>query len=111
MELGSTGHKATFYRHLIKTYHENIWTDEIQLILLEEAKGEKQKEITEIDLRVERKEFKTKNEASKTKFIAERELEHIDKEIKQAQERKEVWAARIALLEEKAKEEGFSISE
>jgi hypothetical protein len=101
MQLGSKEHKAQFCEDLIKTYYENIWKDEMYLIQLEEVKGNKRKEIAAIELKLERKEFKSKNEGEKAKFVAERELEAIDKEINTVTEKvKTLWPTRIQLVKE-----------
>lgn len=101
MEPGSPEHKAQVCQDLIKTYHENIWKDEMYLIQLEEIKGDKRKEIAAIDLKIENKEFKTKNEGEKAKFVAEQELKHIEQEIRTVQEKvQSIWPARIRMVEE-----------
>jgi len=43
MEPGSAEHKAQMCQDLIKTYYENIWSDELNLLRLEENKGDKRK--------------------------------------------------------------------
>jgi Skp family chaperone for outer membrane proteins len=101
MELGSPEHKAQVCQDLIKTYYENIWKDEMYLIQLEEVKGDKRKEIAAIDLKIENKEFKTKTEGEKAKFVAERELAQIENEIKKISEQvTALWPARIRLVNE-----------
>src|ERR1041384_2692831 len=99
MQLGSPEHKAQVCQDLIKTYYENIWKDEMYLIQLEEVKGDKRKEIAAIDLKIENKEFKTKTEGEKAKFVAERELAQIENEIKKISEQvTALWPARIRLV-------------
>jgi hypothetical protein len=101
MQLGSKEHKAQMCQELIKTYHENIWKDEMYLIQLEGMKGDKRKEIAAIDLKLENKEFKSKNEGEKAKFVADQELAHIDKEILTVTEKvQKLWPARIKMVEE-----------
>lgn len=104
MKLGSPQHKQQFYQDLIKTYHENIWKDEIYLIQLEEAKGNKRKQIAEIDLTLEDKKFKGKNEGDKAKFVAEQELVHLDNEIAEVRGKKDLWLARIEQVKRIAEE-------
>jgi hypothetical protein len=101
MQLGSPEHKAQVCQDLIKTYYENIWKDEMHLIQLEEIKGDKRKEIAAIELKIDNKEFKSKNEGEKAKFVAERELAQIEQEIKTVTEKvQSIWPARIRLVEE-----------
>lgn len=99
--LGSKDHKEKVCLDLIKTYYENIWKDEMYLIQLEQIYGDKRKEIAAINLKLENKEYKSKNEGEKAKFVAERELEAIEKEIKTVTEKVEsIWPARIQLVKE-----------
>jgi hypothetical protein len=101
MQLGSKEHKAQVCEDLIKTYQENIWKDEIYLLTLEQVKGDKRKEIAAIQLKLDNKEFKSKNEGEKAKFVAERELEAIDKEIASVTEKvQKLWPARIQMVKD-----------
>ena len=101
MEMGSKEHKAQVCEDLIKTYQENIWKDEIYLLTLEEVKGDKRKEIAGIQLKLDNKQFKTKNEGEKAKFVAERELAQIDQEIKTVSEKvQHIWPARIQIVKD-----------
>ena len=81
MELGSKEHQAHLVYEMLKTYQENIWKDGMTIIRLEEQVGEKRKEIAAIQFKLDNKEFKTKNEGKKALFVAERELEGIEKSI------------------------------
>jgi hypothetical protein len=101
MTPGTSEHKAQVCQDLIKTYHENIWKDEMYLLQLEQVKGDKRKEIAALDLKLEAKGFKTKNEGEKAKFVAERELAQIEQEIKAVTEKvQSIWPARIQLVNE-----------
>ena len=101
MQLGSKEHKAQVCEDLIKTYQENIWKDEIYLLTLEELKGDKRKENAAIQLKLDNKEFKNKNEGDKAKFVAERELAQIDQEIATVTEKvQKLWPARIQLVKD-----------
>jgi len=101
MQLGSPEHKAQVCQDLIKTYYENIWKDEMYLLQLEEVRGDKRKEIAAISLKIDNKEFKSKNEGEKAKFVAERELAQIEQEIKTVTEKvQSIWPARIRLVKE-----------
>jgi hypothetical protein len=107
MEPGSKEHKAQLCEDLIKQYYENIWKDELYLIQLEELQGNKRKEIADIDLKLERKEFNNANEGKKAKFVAEQELKHIENEIKAVAEKvTKLWPARIELVKRYAEQTG-----
>ena len=101
MQLGSKEHKAQMCEDLIKQYQENVWKDEMYLIQLEEVKGDKRKEIAAIQIKIDNKEYKTKNEGEKAKFVAERELAQIDNEINSVTEKvQKLWPARIQLVKD-----------
>lgn len=101
MKLGSKEHKAQVCEDLIKTYQENIWKDEIYLLTLEQVKGDKRKEIAAIDLKLENKEYKNKNEGDKAKFVAEQELKQIDNEINSVTEKvQKLWPVRIQMVKD-----------
>lgn len=101
MDIGSKEHKAQVCDDLIKTYQENIWKDEIYLLTLEQVKGDKRKEIAAIQLKLDNKEFKSKNEGEKAKFVAERELAQIDQEIQNVTEKvQSFWPARIQIVKD-----------
>lgn len=105
MELGSPEHKTQVCQDLIKTYYENIWKDEMYLLQLEEVKGNKRKEIAALDLKIEAKEFKSKNEGEKAKFVAGQELKQIENEITTVTEKvKKIWPARIELVKRYSKQ-------
>ena len=107
MKLGSKEHKAQVCQDLIKTYYENIWKDEMYLIQLDEVKGNKRKEIAEIGLKLDRKEFKSKNEGEKAKFVAEQELKHIEQEIQTVTEKvQKLWPAGIQRVKEYLEKDG-----
>jgi hypothetical protein len=80
-EPGSKEHKDQYCQDLIKAYYENIWNDEIYRSRKEVETEFWQKELAGIESKIERKEFKTKNEASKAKFVAERELKMVTDKI------------------------------
>lgn len=105
--LGSKEHKEQTCFDLIKTYHENIWKDELYLMQLEQVKGDKRKEIAAIDLKLEGQTGNTKDErearkaADKAKFVAEQELKHIEQEIKTVTDKvQNLWPERIRLVED-----------
>jgi len=101
MQIGSKEHKAQLCEELIKTYYENIWKDEMYLIQLDEVKGDKRKEIAAIELKLENKEFKDKNEGDKARFVAERELAQIEQEIHTVTEKvQSIWPARIQMVKD-----------
>lgn len=101
MQLGSPEHKAQLCQDLIKTYYENIWKDELYLLQLEQVLGDKRKEIAAIDLKLQAKEYKSKDEGKKALFVAERELAQIENEVKKITEQvQNTWPARIQLVKE-----------
>ena len=57
----------------------SIWQDELQLLRLDQDKGRKRTELAQTDLKLDRKEFKNKNEGEKAKFVIEEELKALDK--------------------------------
>ena len=96
MKLGSPEHKAQFVNDLLKECYENIWPDEMFILKREEDAGDKRQEIARIDLKIEAKEFKTKNEGDKATFVAEQELKHIEREITERKDRlANYWPKRI----------------
>lgn len=103
MELGSKEHKEQFCNELIKTYYENIWNDEIYLSRQQEQEGYWRKQIADIELKLERKEYKSKNEGEKAKFGAERELKMVTDKIAKLTEKITVtWPSRIKQIQEYA---------
>jgi len=67
MKLGSQEHKTQWVNELIKTYHENIWNDELYRSRQETLAGQQRKAIAAINLAIDNKEFKTRNEGDKAK--------------------------------------------
>jgi uncharacterized protein (DUF3084 family) len=107
MQPGTSEHKAQVCQDLIKTYHENIFKDELYLMQLEQVKGNKRKEIVQLDMKLEVATGNTKDErearkaADKAKFVAEQELKHIEQEIRTVTDKvQNLWPERIRLVEE-----------
>lgn len=101
MKLGSPEHKAQYCAELIKSYYENIWNDEIYRSRKEQELGHRRKEIAAIDLKIEAKGYKTKNEGEKAKFVAERELKMVQDKINELTEKiTNTWPQRIREIEE-----------
>ncbi len=98
MKLGSKEHRQQFFKDLIKTYHENIWTDEINIYRLEVEKVDKQKAIKEIETKLEAKEYETANEGNKAKFVAEREMEHLGQKMTELDNQIKLWLERIEFV-------------
>ena len=99
MKLGSPEHKAQLCQELLKTNYENIWKDELNLIQLEKLKGERRKAIAAINLKIDNKEFKSKNDGEKAKFVAEQELQQIENEIVSVTEKAtKTWPFQIQLI-------------
>lgn len=110
MQLGSQEHKAQFINNLVKEYYQAQWSDELYLDLLTENLGDKRKEIAAIELKLEHKEFPSKNDGSKAQFIAKQELEHIEKEVAKIQDKlANYWPKRIASVTAYAKSQGIEI--
>jgi SMC interacting uncharacterized protein involved in chromosome segregation len=106
MKLGSKEHKKQYCEELIKTYHENIWNDEIYFQTLQDQIGGIRKQLAAIDLAIDRKEFKSKNEGEKAKFVAQRELKKLEDEMVKITEKVNVtWPSRIEQIQ-KYMEEG-----
>lgn len=110
MELGSPEHKAQFIRKMLETFQENIWKDEMTLSDLEEIKVNKRKEMAAIHLKLDNKEFKPANEGKKALFVAERELEDIEKEMETYQNAiNNTWPARMQLVRAYAERQDISV--
>jgi hypothetical protein len=101
MKLGSPEHKAQYCADLIKEYYENIWMDEIQATRLEEEIGKGRKALAAINLAIDNKEYKTKNEGEKAKFVAQRGIEALQKSYDEVTEKINVtWPSRIQQIKE-----------
>ena len=98
MQTGSKEHKKQFFQDLIKTYQENIWKDEINILRLEVAKTDKQKEIKTIEAKLVKKEFKSANEGNKAKFVAEREIVHLDQKLAELDNKIKQWNDQIEFV-------------
>jgi recombinational DNA repair ATPase RecF len=99
MKIGSPQHRKEYLQNLIKTYQENIWTDEINIFRYETEIAERNQEIKEIEKKLEAKEYKSANEGNKAKFVKEREIEHLKKAIAETEEKIKTWAERIVFIE------------
>jgi hypothetical protein len=96
MQPGSKEHKAQYCQELIKSYYENIWNDEIYLSRQQAQEDYWRKQIAEIELKIERKEFKNKNEGDKATFTAERELKMVTDKIEELKKKiTETWPQSI----------------
>ena len=99
MNLGSPEHKAQFINEIIKTYNENIWKEEIQILEFEGLLGSLRKKKAELSLKLERKEFKSANEGKKALERAESDIEATEAAIAGLQDKKASWTKRIELIE------------
>lgn len=98
MKIGSSQHKKEFFQNLIKTYQENIWTDEINIFRLEIEKADKQQEMKGIEKKLEAKGFSTANEGNKAKFVVEREIAHLDQKMAELENQIKTWFDRIEFI-------------
>lgn len=99
MKIGSPTHRKEYLQNLIKTYQENIWTDEINIFRYETEIAERKEAIKDIEKKLEAKEYKTANEGNKAKFVKEREIEHLKKAITETEEKIKTWIERIRFVE------------
>lgn len=100
MKLGSQEHKTQYCQDLLKAYHENIWNDEIYRSRLETLAGQQQAGLAKIKFAIENKEFKSKNEGDKAKFVQERELQATETKIADLTEKiTNTWPMRIQEIE------------
>jgi multidrug resistance efflux pump len=105
MKIGSPTHRKEYLHNLIKIYQENIWANEITIFNSETEIALCQKQIKEIEQKLEAKEYKTANEGNKAKFVLEREIEHIKKMIDGSEANIAKWIDRIASIESIQKNE------
>lgn len=68
-------HNHEFMISLTKTFQENIWREELQVSEVDELLGSKRTELASIDLKLERKEFKSAAEERKAQDQAKSEEE------------------------------------
>ncbi len=99
MKIGSPQHKKEYFQNLIKTYQENIWTDEINIFRYETEIAERREAIKDIEKKLEVKEYPTANEGNKAKFVKEREIEHMKKAIAETEDKIKTWIERIRFVE------------
>ncbi len=105
MKIGSPQHRKDYLQNLIKTYQENIWTDEINIFRFETEIAKGKEEIKKIEAKLAAKEYATTNEGNKAKFVAERGLEHFKKNIADTEEKIRTWVDRIQFIESIEKSE------
>ncbi len=105
MEIGSPQHRKDYLQNLIKTYQENIWTDEINIFRFETEIAKGKEEIKKIEAKLAAKEYATANEGNKAKFVAERAIEHLKKNFTEAEEKIRTWVDRIEFIESIEKSE------
>ena len=99
MKIGSPTHRKEYLQNLIKTYQENIWTDEINIFRYETEIATRKEEIKEIEKKLEAKEYESANEGNKLKFVKEREIEHLKKTITELESKIKTWVERIGFVE------------
>jgi len=91
-------YKQEFLQNLTKTYQENIWKDEIQIMEFKELLGSKRTELASIDLKLERKEFKSAGEGRKAHERTTSDIEAIKAAIEKLKGQKVNWQKRIELI-------------
>lgn len=65
MEIGSQDHKAQYINQLLQTYQEDIWKNEVQLLVGQEALGQFRTEKARLDELVEQKAFASAGDGRK----------------------------------------------
>lgn len=98
MQLDTPKHKAQFLQELTRTYQENIWKDEINALEFEELLGRLRAELAEIDLRLERKEFKSASEGRKLLERRQSEIEAATAGLAGVREKIVRWNKQIELI-------------
>lgn len=105
MKIGSPQHRKEYLQNLIKTYQENIWTDEINIFRYETEIVQRQELIKEIEKKLEAREYKSANEGNKAKFVCEREIEHLKKALTDTDNKIKTWIERIQFVKNIQKSE------
>jgi hypothetical protein len=98
MQTGSPRHKRQFLENLKNTYQENIWKDEINALEFEELLGHFRTELADIDLKLERKEFKSANEGRKQMERKQSEIEAATAGLAAVREKIVRWNKQIELI-------------
>jgi hypothetical protein len=98
MQLGSSEHKAQVCQDLIKTYYENIWKEEIQIMEFDERLGRLRKQKAALDLELDQKGKPAANSEKKALAKLEADIESVQAAIKGKEADKEFWSKRIELV-------------
>src|SRR5436190_7470595 len=110
MKIGSDEHKAQFIRDTLKQFTESIWRDEMNLSWLAEQKAEKEKELVEIDGKLERKEYESAGVGRQLKALVNKELGEINQLTAQVQGKVTIeWPKQMEKVREWAKSEGITL--
>ena len=111
MKIGSDEHKAQFIENTLKTFQESIWKDEMNLVWLEEQRVEKEKELVEIDGKMERKEYESASVGRQLKAVVGKELGEINQLSARLQGKATIeWPKQMEKVREWAKSEGIEIN-
>jgi len=98
MQIGSSKHKRQFLENLKNTYQENIWKDEINALEFEELLGTLRTELADIDLKLERKEFKSTYEGRRLYDQKISEIEAATAAVAGVREKIVRWNQQIELI-------------
>ena len=98
MQLGSPAHKAQFTQDLKKSFHENIWKEEIQILEFEELLGGLRKDKAALELELEDKGKPPANEEKKRLERLEADIESTQAALEGKRNAKTFWEKRIELL-------------
>lgn len=110
MQLGSAEHKAQYIQSLIIEYYQSQWSDELFNEKQRDDLGDKRKELAAINEKIEAKVYKSKNEGEKAKFVCEREIIHIEKEIQKIADKiADYWPMRIEKVKAFATAQGIEL--
>jgi hypothetical protein len=99
MQIGTPRHKRDFLHNLTKTYHENIWKEEMQILEFEQLLGKFRTQKAEVDLKLERKEFNSASEGKKLLAKLEADIESVQAALEKKQADKTFWQTRIELIQ------------
>jgi hypothetical protein len=110
MRVGSDEHKAQFVEDTLKQFQESIWRDEMNLVWLGEQKAEQERQLIEIDGKMERKEYESAGVGRQLKFVVDKELGEINELIAQIQGKVSIeWPKQMEKVQEWAKAERIEL--
>jgi hypothetical protein len=71
---GSQEHLESFTNTKLKTFYENLWDQEITVLIAQDALRQKKAKLIQIEERLERKEYPSANEGKKEKSAVEDDI-------------------------------------